>query len=110
MTSSLKLRPLGYCAGLDGSNVNTSGRRPSASIAAIVRSGVGGVRGVGRIEFQHVWQKTFSVDRRDSFVRCVVADMAQILDEGIEPALPIVHRLAGVPFFLGFVSIEETAH
>jgi len=79
MTSSVKTRPLGYFAGFVGSKFITSGRRPSASIAATASSS------------------------------CVIAGMAHQVHEHGRPALAIVDRLAGIVFKLGVVGVEEAA-
>src|SRR5208282_2472177 len=70
---------------------------------------VGVLRGLRRIEAQHVGQKAVGVDRGDCFFAGVIAGMTHQMDELIEPALAIVNRLAGVVFLLGLVGVEEAA-
>ena len=71
---------------------------------------VGVLGGLRRVEAQHVGQNAVGVDRGDGFLASVVARMPHQVDELIEPARAIVHRLAGVVFQLGVVGVEEAAN
>src|SRR6266446_5847372 len=70
---------------------------------------VGVLRGLGRIEAQHIGQDPILIDRGDCFFAGVIASMPHQVDELIEPALAIVNRLAGVVFLFGLVGVEEAA-
>ena len=79
MTSSVKTRPFGY------------------------------LRRLGRIERQHVGQRALVVDGLDGFLARVVAGVAQLMDEHVDPPFPVVDRLAGVVLLFGVVGVEEAA-
>src|SRR5208337_4182578 len=70
---------------------------------------VGILRGLRRIERQHVGQKAVGVDRRNRFLAGVAAGMPHQVDELVRPATAIVDRLAGVVFQLGVVGVEKAA-
>ena len=67
------------------------------------------LRGLQRIEAQHVGQNAVSVDRGDCFFAGVIARMPHQVNKLIRPTLAIVDRLAGVEFQFGVVGIEEAA-
>src|ERR1019366_2282919 len=89
----------------------TLGEEGEAMIDDVVgkNPAVGILRGLRRIEAQHVGQEAVGVDRGDCFLTGVIAGMPHQVDELIEPALAIVNRLAGVVLLFGLVGVEEAA-
>src|SRR5262245_16616500 len=70
---------------------------------------VGILRGLRRIETQHVGQCSLLVDLGNRFFARVISRVTHQMYELIEPALAIVHGLAGVVFQLRVVGVEKAA-
>src|SRR5580658_5760165 len=69
-------------------------------------SSIGILRGLRRIEAQHVGQNALGVDRGDCFFARVAARMTEQMDELVGPSLLVVNWLARVVFQLGIVGVE----
>src|SRR5260370_30418238 len=70
---------------------------------------VGKLRGLRRIETEHVGQDAVLIDRGDRFLAGVVAGVPDQVDELIEPALAIGNRLARVVLLFGLFGVGEAA-
>src|SRR4051812_22150150 len=64
-------------------------------------SAVGVLRRFGRVEGQHVRQGAFGVDRLDGLFAGVATGVAELMDEHVDPSLPVVDRDAGVVLLFG---------
>jgi len=51
-----------------------------------------------------------SVSMAYGFLARIAAGVAELMDEHVDPPLPVVHRLAGVVLLLGVIGVEKAAH
>ena len=98
------------------------GRRPVGGMSPLERKArrwsitssvnerpLGYLRGLRRIEVQHVGQHAVRVDGGDRLLASVVASVTHQVDELFRPPRAVVDRLAGVVLLLGLVGVEEAA-